>query len=75
MTFPITYKRLARNLYAAYIDGEFIGELRKFPSGWLFHTFGKPDFVSEQYAPSREVAIAQWPGYKAFIRSLWERYC
>lgn len=56
MDYPLTYVKLAKCLWAVYINGHFIGEVRQFPSGWLFHSF-KPHYVSEAYAPSRKLAV------------------
>ncbi len=66
MQYPIKYKRLSKDLYSARIAGEVIGKVRRFPSGWLFISEERPVYISEQYAPCRDLAVAQWPGLDAY---------
>lgn len=68
MYYPFRYQRIKAipHCYAVYLDGQFLGEVRRWRGGWYFDTFDEPRYHSPVPAYVRSQAVLQWPGLKNF---------
>lgn len=64
--YSLSYRKIAKHLYAVYCKDCFIGEVCWLRGSWRFRTFYDPAFVTALPAPTRFLAVAQWPGLVVF---------
>lgn len=61
MRIRVSYSRVYKDFFAVYVDGRYVGDVRKYPDGWVFTTCSKPIYVSPAFE-YRLQAVMSWSG-------------